>query len=175
MAGSRPACRARARGTWESTAATRSPSSRDVESVEGVRRRQGLPPVGRFEPILAHSLAGGRDVNELPVAHVDADVRVALALKVEKQQIAVPKMRHAKARGGLPLLRGAARKNDARLAEAELDQPAAIETGAGSGAAGPVGPADHLRRECRSAVRRAEPDFYARCGVTLRACGSGSD
>ena len=98
-----------------------------------------------------------------------------LPLKVEKQQIAVPQMRHANARGGLSLSRGATRKNDPRLVEAELDQPAAIETGSWSGTAGPVGLANHLRCVRRSAVRRAETDFYARYGIALRACGSGSD
>src|SRR5205814_629858 len=109
MARSLSASRARARRISSSTSASRSPGSLDVESVEPPRLRQVLAPEGRVDPILAHSLAGGRGVNELSVAHVDADVRVALALKVEKQQIAVPQVRHANARGGLALLRGAAR------------------------------------------------------------------
>src|SRR5207247_8264669 len=94
MAGSLSASRARARRISSNTSASRSPSSLDVDSVEAPRLRQVLPPVGRVEPILAHALAGGRGVNELPVAHVDADVRVALALKVEKQQIAVRSEEH---------------------------------------------------------------------------------
>src|SRR5947208_16126646 len=95
MARSLSASRARARRISSSTSASRSPGSLDVESVEPPRLRQVLAPEGRVDPILAHSLAGGRGVNELSVAHVDADVRVALALKVEKQQIAVPQVRHA--------------------------------------------------------------------------------
>src|SRR5438105_117581 len=113
-------------------------------------------------------------MHELAAADVDADVRVLLAFLVEEQEIAGLQVRGADFARRPALLFGAARHADARLAEAELDQSAAVETG-GIAAAVLIRLAHHARRGLHGALDRATlVDLSARRSPRLVGAPHGS-
>ena len=85
------------------------------------------------------------------VAEIDADVRLLPAILVEEQLVAAPQLRQRNGRRRIMLRFGAARQLHARLPEAELHQPAAVEA-RGRRAAIAIRPPDHLQRLAGRAV-----------------------
>src|SRR2546421_1024115 len=141
--------------------------------VDSTDFREMLLPVRRVDRIAAHALARGGRVHELAASDVDADVAVLLSFLVEEQQIARLQARGADLARRPALLLGAARQADARLAEAELDQAAAIEAG-GVAAAVLIRLAHHACRGLRGAVdRTALVDLGARGSPGLVGAAHG--
>src|SRR5262249_45973053 len=125
------------------------------QRVGTARAGEALRPVGAVEMIDAHALAARRRMDEKAVVEIDADVRDALAVRVEEHEIAHPERIAVDLAARTELAGRIARQVRAeRLLEHVLDEAAAVETGGELATATDIGDVAQLQREVRQRATR---------------------